>query len=154
MTKNVVGALACALALGLAACGGDDDDGGGGSLSKADLSKQANTICAKYDKEAEKVKQPTNIANANEAAPYFRSISDIGAKRQDELEALKPADDVKADYDAFIKAQKDLVELVDQIATAAEAKDAQKGAQLLQQAQTLDKPSEDAAKKIGASSCG
>lgn len=153
MTKTMVGVLASVVALGLGACGGDDDDGGG-ALAKADLAKKANEICAKYDKEAEGVKQPTNLANANEAAPYFRKIHEIGANRQKDLEGLEPADDVKANYDAFLTAQKAIVDVVDQIATAAESKDAQKGAQLLQQAQTLDKPSEDAAKKIGANTCG
>jgi hypothetical protein len=153
MIKTMVGVVACVAALGLAACGGDDK-GGGDALSKADIAKKANEICKKYDKEADGIKAPTNISNASEAAPYFRSIHGVGAKRQDDLEALKPDDDVKADYEAFVAQQKKLVDLVDQIASAAEDKDAAKGAQLLQQAQTADKPAEEAAKKIGANSCG
>jgi hypothetical protein len=152
-SKTPVAVLATIAALGLAACGGDDEGGGGGALAKADIAKKANEICAKYDKEADGIKEPTNIANATEAAPYFRSIADIGQKRQDELEGLEPADEVKADYESFTTEQKKLVDLVDQIAAAAEAKDAQKGAELLQQASTADKPAEAAAKKIGATTC-
>jgi len=150
-SRTSLAVLAAIAALGLAACGGDDD--GGGALAKADLAKKANEICAKYDKEAEGVKQPTNVADANEAAPYYRSIADIGEKRQGELEGLEPADAVKADYDAFVAEQKKLVELVDQIASAAESKDAAKGAELLQQAASAGKPAEEASKKIGATSC-
>jgi hypothetical protein len=153
-TKTMMGLIACVAALGLSACGGDDDDGGSGdTLAKAEIAKKANEICKKYDKEANGIKEPTNIANATEAAPYFRSIHEVGQKRQDDLEALKPADDVKADYESFITEEKKLVDLVDQIATAAEKKDAAKGQQLLESAQTADKPAEAAAKKIGANSC-
>jgi hypothetical protein len=153
-TKTIPALVAIVAALTLGACGGDD--GGGDTLAKADLAKKANEICAKYDKESDGVKQPTNVANANEAAPYFRSIHEIGQKRQDDLTALKPADDVKADYDAFLAVQKKLVDLIDQIATAAEKKDAATGAKLLAQAQTggLDKESTDAANKVGAKTCG
>jgi hypothetical protein len=153
ITKTIPGLIAVIAALGLSACGGDDS-GGGGSLAKADIAKKANEICAKYDKEAEGVKQPTNISNANDAAPYFRKIHEIGQKRQDDLEGLKPADDVKADYDAFISEQKKLVDLVDQIASAAEDKNAAKGAELLQKAQTADAPAKAAAEKVGAKTCG
>ena len=151
-SKTPLAVLAAIAALGLAACGGDDDDGGG-ALAKADIAKKANEICVKYDKEAEAVKEPTNVADATQAAPYFRSIADIGQKRQDELEGLEPADDVKTDYESFTSEQKKLVDLFGQLADAAEAKDAQKGAQLLQQASTAGGPAQAAAKKVGATSC-
>ncbi len=151
-SKPYLAVLAAIAALGLAACGGDDDDGGG-ALTKADIVKKANEICTKYDKDLSAVKRPGDINDPTQAAPYFRSISDISQKRQGELEDLEPAGDVKADYEAFTGGQKKVADLIGQIAGAAEAKDATKGAALLQQATTAGTPADAAARKVGATAC-
>lgn len=151
MTTKLVAAGAAALsALTLAACGGDDN--GGDTLKKADLVKQAESICSAVEKKANAVEVPQNIADANQAAPYFKKLAGFAHEQHDKLSALKPESSAKADYDAFLQAENTAVELIDGLAKAAEDKDAAKGAELLQKV-SANTTYEAAAKKAGIAGC-
>ncbi len=153
MKKIPVALVAALVTVGLSACGGGDDkkDGGDG-LAKAELVKQANAICKATNDASDKIKAPTDINDPAQAAPYFKSLAELGHKLDDQLKALKPATEVKADYDAFLAEEKKAVDLVQGLADAAAAKDAKKGQQLLQEANanTSFKASAD---KLGLGTC-
>ncbi len=151
--KTPVALLAAVAALGLAACGSDDkSDGGGGKLAKTELVKQASAICTASEAKIKGIKQPSNIADANEAAPYFAEISKVAQEQHTKLKALQPADDVKADYDTFLAEEEKAFALLSGLATAAKEKDAAKGAQLMKQVQD-NTTYEAAASKLGLKSC-
>lgn len=149
-SKAAVAFLAAISVTGLAACG--SSGGGGKALSRADIVKKATAICKTADTESNKIKQPSNISDATQAATYFDAISKIAHKQHDEMSNLKPADAVKADFNAYLAEEAKAVKLVDDIAAAAKAKDAKKGAELMQQV-SANTSFLAAAKKLGVPSC-
>ena len=145
MKTTMLAALACA-ALVAAGCGG------GGGLSKQDLAKKANDICAKYSKEGQKLGSP-DLSDPDKAEDYFNKAKDLAQRQQDELEGLDPADSVKADYDKLTKATGDATQLLSDLADAAKAKDQKKGVELVQKLTPISEAVDTAAKDIGATSC-
>ena len=147
MKITTLAALACA-ALVVVGCGG----GGGDALSKSDLAKKANAICAKYSKEGEKLGSP-DLSDPKKAEDYFSKAKDLAGRQQDELEGLTPADDVKADYEKLTNATGDATQLLSDLADAAQAKDQKKGVELVNKLQPISNAVNTAARDIGATSC-
>jgi hypothetical protein len=147
MKTTMLAALACA-ALVAAGCGG----GGGGELSKKALAKKANAICTKFSKEGEKLGSP-DLSNPGKAADYFDKATALAQKQQDELEALKPASDVKADYGKLTKATGEATKLLGDLADAAKAKDQKKGVELIQKLTPISSQVDEAAKAVDATAC-
>jgi hypothetical protein len=137
--------LALATSFAIAGCGGSD------GLAKADLAKKADAICATAKADSLKLKQPTDFAtNPSAAATYLEKVSALTHKESDDLAALTPADDVKADYDALVAAEKKLVTGLDGVVAKAKAKDASG----LKDLSALDpKDFVAASNKIGAKGC-
>jgi hypothetical protein len=126
--------------------------GGGDGLSRKELASKANDICAKYSKEGQKLGSP-DLADPKKAEDYFNKATDLAQEQQDELTALEPADSVKADYDKLTKATGDATALLSDLAAAAEAKDQEKGVELVQKLTPISEAVDTAAKDIGATSC-
>ena len=145
--RAALGCAAAAAMLTAAGCGGDD------ALSKKELASEANKICAKYSKEGDKLKAPQNIGDPEQASKFFADAHDIAKRQQDDLEALTPADDVKQDYEAMTAATGKATTLLADLQTAAEDKDAKKGAELLQELEPESKKVDEAANAIGATTC-
>ena len=146
MKTTMPAALLCALLVG--ACGGGDGDG----LSKRELADKANAICAKYSKEGEKLGSP-DLSDPAKAEEYFNKAEDLAQNQQDELEDLKPADDVKADYDKLTKATADATQLLADLAAAAKARDTQKRDELVVDLRPISQAVDDGAKAVGADDC-
>jgi hypothetical protein len=148
-------ALAAAATLAVAGCGGDDEGGGGGgdALSKSELVEEANAICAKYAKEGDALKPPENIGDPSQAADFFDKANDIARRQQDDLEALTPAEDVKAQYDAMTRATGKATTLLADLTKAAESKDAEEGAKLLQDLQPVSDEVDKTARALGVTNC-
>jgi hypothetical protein len=146
LAAATVGALA--LAVGLGGCGG-----GGDGLDKAALVKKVNAICAKYAKEGNDLKAPSDISDAGQAKTFFDKAHDIAKRQQDDLEGLKAAEAVKAQYAAMTKATGKATTLLGQLADAAGAKDLDKGQKLLQQLQPASQQVDKTAGAIGAKRC-
>lgn len=141
----VVGAL-----LGVVACGkssGDED-----KLSRTALPARANPICEKARAELEAVNQPIGITNPAQGASYFRTLQRSGKKAANALRKLKPDDDVKADYDAYLAAERRRLRLVDKIVDKAEAKD-RSGLSDVKRLRGVARRSRAAARKAGLSGC-
>jgi hypothetical protein len=145
--KRTVIALAV-LGIGIAGCGG-----GSSKLSRAKIVSKADAICAKAKKDAGNTAPSLQqLQDATVAAKYFDKIAPIVQKRTDDLAGLKPADDVKADYDAFISAQQASNALLQKIRQKADKKDPS-GLQDLQTAGPTNQKLIDAANKLGAKTC-
>src|SRR3954462_11700203 len=123
-------AVGTILVLALAGCGGRGG-GGDGALSKAALVKRTNAICARYGKEGDRLAAPEDITDPAQARRFFDRAHDIAERQQRELEALRPAASAKARYAALTKATQDATTLLEDLAAAAKARDARKGASLL-----------------------
>jgi hypothetical protein len=158
-TTAVVPLLA---ALCLAACGG----GGASSssqtsaaaaapkpLTRKALIARANAICRRAKTRIDAVDVPSNIQDANQAAKYFSQVSDLSDATMAELRRLKAPAGIAADWTAYIGKQQEYVDLIHTLRDKAEAGD-RSGLHDLQRAPTLNRQTNAAADKVGATVCG
>jgi hypothetical protein len=96
----------------------------------------------------------TNVNDAKQAAAYFGAAKPIADKQAADLKALKPADDVKADYNAFLAQTDKATKLLSDTYAAAKSKDPARGQQLLRELSTTISSSDRAAAKLGLKVCG
>jgi hypothetical protein len=150
MTNQKLSVLiaAGAAATTLAACGGSSSN----TLSRGELVKTANAICATAQTQAKAVPPPASIQDASQAAPYFDQIAPIAARETSQLQALKPDSASGADWNAFITAQQAANTLLQSIRQKADAKDPS-GLQYLAKIQPAGQQVATTATKLGASVC-
>jgi hypothetical protein len=144
--KTTFAALCCA-ALIVAGCGGGSD-----TLTRSQIAKKANAICAKYSKQGKNLGSP-DLTDPAKAQDYFSKAKDLTQKQQSELEGLKPASSVKADYKKMTDATGQVTTLLGDLADAAKAKDRQKGVSLIQKLTPLSATVDSTATAVGAKSC-
>ena len=128
--------------LALGACGG-------GGLSKEELGSQANTICEKAEADAEKLGDPGNPNDPEAAAAYLAKVAPIAERQLADLKELEPAEDVKADWDAFIAKEQEITTVLQTALRKARARDPS-GLADLQRIGTLADEVESAGAKVGA----
>lgn len=138
--------LAACAALLVAGCGGSN------GLPRKQLAKKANAICAKYSKQGQNLGSP-DLTDPRKAEAYFTKAKALTTKQQDELEGLKPADSVKADYKKMTDATGEVTTLLGDLAAAAKAKDNKKGVALIQKLTPLSAKVDSAASGVGANAC-
>jgi hypothetical protein len=146
-------ALAAVLATTLSGCGGGSsggDTGGNTALSRAEIITKANAICAAEESAGEKIPPPSNIQDAKQAAAYFDQVDPLISSTTEQLAALKPDDEVAADWNAFIDRRKEFTTTIHTIRTKADAAD-RSGLEDLNNLSTSDL--EAAADKVGAKTC-
>jgi hypothetical protein len=157
-TRTAAAGLAIlATSVGLTACGSSSsssdsakaDDG----LAKSALVAKVDAICTKAVTDSQAVAAPASYDDPTVAAAYFDKIAPITASETAALVALQPADDVKADYAAFTKAQQAANTLLQTIMKKADTKDAS-GLDDLKQVTPAGQAVAAAAKKLGATTCG
>jgi len=141
----------CALAvavpvLALSACGGSDD-----TLSKSKIAAKADAICKTTNAKLKTLAQPQNI---QQAAVYYAALAKELDAQEADFKNLKPADDVKAQWNAFLALVAQNGTLVHQLVTAAKTTDNAKGKATATQIQALTPKLNAAADAIGATGCG
>lgn len=144
--RGMMVGLALTACLVLPACGGDE------KLSKSDLAKKADKICQKAETDAKGVKAPSNFDDPDATAAYFDKVVPLAQKQSDDLTDLKPADDVKDDWNDVVDKQKEANDLLKTIRDKAKAKDESAKADL-QKLVTSAEGFSKAAKKVGANGC-
>jgi hypothetical protein len=149
--RGATAGAALAVALSATGCGGAG--GGDDALTKKQLAAKANAICARYSQEGDKLSAPKDITDAKQAKAFFAKAHDIAKRQQDELEALEPAASAKAQYTAMTDATGKATALLADLADAAAAKDAEKGANLLQRLQPDSDAVDRTANAVGATRC-
>lgn len=141
-----------AAALLAGGCGGGKSSAG--KLSKTELAVKADAICKQATKDLDAVPPLTDVRDAKQAAAYFGAATPIAEKQNADLKALRPADDVKADYGAFLAQTDQATRLLSATYEAAKARDAARGAALLRRLSTTIAASDRAAAKLGLKVCG
>jgi hypothetical protein len=149
----------------LVGCGGDDEasgDGGGGSssggeaLTLTELAKEADAICKTGAQAAAKVTPPADYgqpgSDAGAATEYLGKIVPITRRQADDIAALEPADDVGADWDAFVDKQEELATFLEGVYQKAKDKDAS-GIEDLAKVPDLGEQFVKVANKVGATGC-
>ena len=96
----------------------------------------------------------TNVNDARQASAYFGAAKPIAEQQNADLKALKPADDVKADYNAFLAPTDKATKLLSDTYDAAKSKNAKRGQQLLTELAATISSSDRAAAKLGLTVCG
>jgi hypothetical protein len=105
-------------------------------------------------KELDALPPPTNLKDAAQAASYFGAAKPIADKQNVELKALKPANDVKADYDAFLAQTDKATKLLSDTYAAAKSKDTARRQALLRELSATIGSSDRAAARLGLKVCG
>lgn len=141
-------AATCAVAIG--ACGGSSSSG----LSQAELAKKVNAACAAYTKAVGAITPPSDFAtNAKAAAAYLDKAKPLVHQEASTIEALKPADSIKATFETYLKDGQHQVALFDSADSKAHAQDPsglQDLAALAKYKKTTLEPLE---RKLGFTSC-
>jgi hypothetical protein len=135
------------LSASLAACGSSSS-----GLSKSALVSKANTICAAAVTQGSGIQQPTSFQNPTVVAAYLNKIEPITAGATAKLEALKPADSVKSQWEAYLAARRSGLELLKTLQRKANAKDPS-GLADLRKVPAMQQHIIAAANALGASEC-
>ena len=148
-SRRAAGVLVAATAaLALAACGSSSD-----TLSKSDLAAKANAICKTYNDKGRAIAKPTANDPAQIAA-YWTAAAKLVEEQQAKLRALKPADDVKADWNAYLALNDQGIADVPAVIAAANAKDAAAYSAASAKLKALSAKINPAADALGATTCG
>jgi hypothetical protein len=144
-------AMVAVLALSglLSACG---SGGTGGTLAPTELMATANAICTTASREGRSLRAPTGDHSATAAARYFDRVAPITDRETRSLEALKPASEVKASWEAFIAKQVAADALVQSIKREADGNPTSLS-DSLQQVRPATQAVIDAASALGAKTC-
>lgn len=143
-------ALVAIVALSLTACGGSSSSGG---LSRAGIVAKANAICQTVNSQANAVPTPSSIQDASQAAAFFDKLVPILATGVSRLRALKPAADIKTDWDALVSAEDKRLTFLQGIRTKADNADLSGLQQLGTQTRAIQQAVQSAATKVGATTC-
>ena len=145
-TGAVAGALAAAaLAAG---CGGG---GGGDRLTKEEYIQQADAICADATEQIDAIGEPQTL---EDLAAMTKQAVAIAAAQLEKLRALVPPEEIEEQVNRAYDLLEQQNGVADEIAAAAEAGDAEKIQQLVDEAAPLEQEGDDIAANIGLQECG
>jgi hypothetical protein len=151
--RAMIVVLGVAAGLGVAACGGGgSDQASSARLARAELVAKADAICTAGEKAASAIDAPSDFSDAKAAGAYFEKVAPLNEQQTDDLAALVPAADVKADWQPVIDAQHEGNELLKRLRDKAKAGDAS-GLEDLKTFATVTGEFGAAAKKLGAKAC-
>ena len=148
MNRLTITGLSLLAAVSLAAAGCGDDEGD--ALSKEEFTSQANAICKKYEAESKTLGEPESIEEIPEFADKALALFD---EQLGEMRELEPPEELKEDYDAFLKTGDESKKFVEDLKSAAESGDEQQIQQIGEQADEREKSSDALATKIGLTEC-
>jgi hypothetical protein len=136
-------AAALVLMLPLAACGG--------GLSKSELVKEGDAICARVNREVAKEPDPKSAADLERLAKRTVEISEPAIE---DMEALEPPEELQADFDRFVASLKRQRDLTRRIGDAAGEGDTAELQRIGADAQKAQDEYRKVADRIGFKECG
>jgi hypothetical protein len=148
LSRHAVLATLTTAGLLMAGCGGDDSSD---KLSKADLAKQADTICVKYNAKVKAVAEPTDIASFG---PYLDKLLPFSEAQRAELVKLTPEDSVKAEWDGLIKDYDEQQKGIEDAQAALKGGDETEFQRIVEDTGTLGETSDKKLDAFGAPHCG
>ena len=121
------------------------------ALSKGEFIAKADAICKKYDRKLEALPDPKSIKDIGGLADKAIPIVDNGIN---ELDDLKPPDDLKDQVDHWLDLNKQNLDDFKKLRDAAKDGDAAKTQTLASQISDHEQQTDAAARKIGLKECG
>ena len=148
-----------ALALVLAACGSGEQSETGSSaapaeLTEAELIAQGDAICRDAGKTLARLAQPKSTTDYSGVERYGEKLASAAGRAAGKLEALRPPDSAKLDYDAFVKVVDDQAEDARAYVAAGKAKRAGRIRVILAEFRKTNAEASRLAREIGFESCG
>jgi hypothetical protein len=146
--RGALAALVGVLVLLATGCGGGG--GGGDRLSKADFQSQANSICAKYQKQLDALGTPSSL---DEIPALVDKALAILNKEIDEIGQLNPPEELQSQFDAMLAASDKTKQAADDLSTAAKASDQAGVQKALQEGNAASSQADKIAGELGLDSC-
>ncbi|MDX6652588.1 MAG: hypothetical protein QOJ38_1369 [Solirubrobacterales bacterium] len=140
-------AAALTVALAVLGCGG-----GGSAESRAAFVKQADTVCADGKQQFQKA-QATPPESARQAEQQTAKLVALTQAELKRLRALKPPGELRADYDAYLKARQDAVAVLLKGQLAAKRNDPQGYASAKDEIARGQADRSNLARKVGLNVC-
>jgi hypothetical protein len=140
-----------ALGVGILAMTGCGGGGGGERLSKAEFVAQADAICRKYEARLDALGQPMNVTELRSFADKALPIAKDG---RDELDDLKPPEELENNYDAWLEQGDEAIEIVERLRDAAAEGDQAEIERIAADAQRTDAEANRLAGELGFEQCG
>ncbi|WP_026909454.1 hypothetical protein [Patulibacter minatonensis] len=147
MNRAFAAAALTTLTLGITACGGDGD-----TLNKKDLTSKAGSICKDFEAKTKAISQPSGTDEKAQIDYYGKVASTLG-DFVDELKKLKPADDVKDDWNTLTTNLEKSANGTKTIVEQAKKKDTAGLQKTNQELTTATAAADGAAKKLGLDDC-
>ena len=129
-----------------AGCGGGGDD----RLSRAEYVKQADAICAKYEKRLDALPEPQDLKGLQTLVDKGLPIAREGNA---ELKELKPPEDLEAKDEEWHKRNDRNLKLIEDLGKAADAGDEEKIQSLASEADRNETEADGLASEIGLKDC-
>jgi hypothetical protein len=146
--RGALAALVGVLVLLASGCGGGG--GGGDRLSKADFQSQANSICAKYQKQLDALGTPSSL---DEIPALVDKALAILNKEIDEIGQLNPPEELQSQFNAMLAASDKTKQAADDLSTAAKAGDQAGVQKALQEGNAASSQADKIAGELGLDSC-
>jgi len=124
--------------------------GCGGGGPKEDFQKQANAICKRYNQKIEALGTPSTPADIPQLVAKGIPLIQQGVA---ELRALKPPQELKADYELMLDETEKAVPAARKLADAAAKNDAAAVQEALKEGNAANQKSDRLATKLGLSEC-
>jgi hypothetical protein len=152
---RIITGCACAGAIALvgAGCGSSSSSSNSSGLSKAQLAAAVNPLCTNFVAQGKTIPPPANNATPQELGAYLDKLIAFANTLSASIQALKPADSVKADFNAYVQSFSSNITTLKSAATKFSAGD-RSGVDLLNQENAADhtvtRPLEQ---KLGFTAC-
>ena len=148
MKKLVMCAAMTVLAVAAAGCGGG---GGGSALSKDEYSARLNHICQELNAKNKEIGEPNSVEDVVQKGP---KLNDAFQGAIDEVEDLKPPDELKDAHERFLTLGKQIHSKIDDLIDAAKKNDQAAAQQISNSLDRLDRESNEiATNQLGAPAC-
>jgi hypothetical protein len=148
MFRTLVALVALTCVVALSACGGSSSD----SLSKSQLADKADSICKSTNAKLKGLGQPTS---ADQLPDYYQKALALAKTQEADLKGLKPADDVKDQWNSMLALVSSSNGLLQQIVDASKTTAGKAKLQSLSaQGEALNTKLNAAADALGATVCG
>jgi hypothetical protein len=132
----------------VAGCGGDGD---GDRLTAEEFRQQADATCVEFEGRLEELGMPESLEDLQGFVDDAVPILEEGTN---ELEQLQPPEELEEDWNRAMEINREQLDTVRELRTAAEEGDQARIAELLQEANAARQESDQLAADLGLEQCG
>jgi DNA-binding NtrC family response regulator len=141
-----VPAVAVVLAIVLAGCGESGDD----RLSREEYIRQADEICAEYDRRLDELPDPTNVRDLETLAQRAFPIAQEGIAK---LRTLEPPEELARDVSRWLRLNDANARSIHRLEEAAARGATREVQRIASEAADNERKADELAKKIGLKDC-